>query len=162
MSGMFASTRSAWERMSPRERMLIGVLGALILAAAAWYLVAVPGWTAARSASNRLQAAQAELAEVRALAAELAVQQDIARKMDPASAQETARTLAPTHGLTVVSMSEADGSVQAALSGPSSVQALAWADAVSRRTAMRLAAFSVSPSGPGELVVTVRFARGLE
>jgi type II secretory pathway component PulM len=163
MTAAFASTTRIWTGLAPRERLLIGILAALATVAFAWYLVAVPGWTAARSAESRLRSAEAEQLEVQSLAADLKAQQAIAQSTDAVTAMETIRSLAAAHGLSVTSLSETgNGALSAELSGTSSRQALTWASAVSRRTAMRTASLTISPSGESNLAISAQFARTLE
>ena len=162
MNVLLSPLSEAWRKLSARERMLVSVLATLALAAAAWYLVAQPGFDAARSAEHRLRSASGELAMIDQLAADLSAQQQIAETVDLPAALSLARTLADSHGLTAASLDEVDGGIEGRLSASSSASALAWADAVSRQAAMRLTRLSIEPGDTGILSLTVRFARTVE
>lgn len=162
MSALVSPISEAWRKLSARERMLVSVLATLALAAAAWYLVAQPGFAAARSAENRLRSATDELATIDQLAADLSAQQKVAQSVDLPAALSLARTLADSHGLTATSLAEVDGGIEGRLSASSSVSALAWAHAVSRQSAMRLTNLSMAPGDPGTISLAVRFARTVE
>lgn len=162
MTSLFAPITQSLQKLSARERVLVGVLGILSAAAAAWYLVAQPGFSAARSAEDRLRSATSELASIRQLAADLAVQKEIAGSVDLPAALALAQELAGSHGLTVISLAEADGGLVGQLTASSSASSLAWAEAVSRQAAMRVSELSVMPGETGSLSVGVRFSRTVE
>lgn len=162
MSTLLSPLAEAWRKLSGRERMLVSILATLALAAASWYLVAQPGFAAARSAENRLRSATIELATIRQSAANLAAQRDIAGSVDLPAALALARSLADSHGLTATSLEEVDGGIEGRLSTASSASAVAWAEAVSRQAAIRLTQLSIAPGDGGSLSLFVRFARTSE
>lgn len=64
--------RRTWDRMSPRERMLIGAAACVVLAAAAWSLVWQPMQEDSLRMRRDLQRERAVLATARAQVAEIA------------------------------------------------------------------------------------------
>lgn len=162
MNAVRVGAMEVWNRLSGRERILIGALALLAALAGGFYLVLMPGWSAAQSAQSRLRAAVQELSETRSLEADLKARLSIVQTTGLPDAITLAETIATDGGLTVTSMTEAGGAIDARLSAKSSAQVIAWAEETSNRTAMRLNTLSITPADGGSLAVSARFSRTAE
>lgn len=114
MSEWLVRLRDAWERLSQREQILVGVAGALTLLAGIWFGVVSPLTTFASSASANAGSAEQQLQLVQRLVREHAevtaqlstVEQRIRDKGQNSNLLTLLESLARTSGVKVESMEE--------------------------------------------------------
>lgn len=155
------TSNSAWARMSPRERTLVGVAVALSAVIAAVYLGVLPGLDAARSAESRRDRAAAELVAVRNLAAEAAALSNAAATAPEGDAMAAVGALAADAGLQLSELTNAGAptnDIVARVSAPSSAAILRWVSAVQSQTGIGARTFSLSAAPADGVIATVTFA----
>jgi len=62
---------AAWRARAPRERVALAVAAAVLVALAAWTLLVAPAWATLRSAPAQLETLDAQLQQMRGMAAEV-------------------------------------------------------------------------------------------
>jgi hypothetical protein len=142
--------REAALRLSPRERLLIGAALAISFVLVSIYGVMLPGQAAARSALDRNARASANLAEARALAANLGAALGVSEtSLADLVASASAR------GLTVLDARITDGAAVLKLGSPGSVDVLAWA--AEAADAATLTSLSITSSREGGVAADASF-----
>lgn len=137
-------------RLSPRERVLIGSALAIGFVMVCIYGVLLPGQAAARSAADRNARAAAELAEARVLASRAGA---VATVSEDAMANLVESATA--RGLTVVHANLVEGAAQLKLNSAASVDVLAWAAEVSN--AVTITSLSITAAREGGVAADVSF-----
>jgi general secretion pathway protein M len=150
-----------WQRLAPRERLALGLLGAFVVCVLFWLWLWLPAERAAQ------QAREAYL-EQRELHAYLEQNTDLARQLgggeSPSLAPDQLQGLitqsAQQSNLLIESFENgADGSLQVSLPGASAALLLRWFDEL-HALGVRLAEVSLERVGDGQVNARVRFAAG--
>lgn len=141
----------AASRISPRERILLGLAVAIALVMTSIYAVRLPGEAAARSAADRNARAAADLTEARNLASTPSIALDAEAQM------EQLAVLAAEHNLDVLDWAAADGVVTLRMRSGGSADVLAWA-AKAATQATPLSSLSITRDGAAQLSVEAAFA----
>ncbi len=146
-------TSNLLSRLSPREKLLVGLAVAICFVMGALYLVRFPGEGAARSAASRNAQAAAELAEARTLAS-----QGSNLAQQPAQPHlDRLLGLAAQHGLVIIDSRQADGAIVLRMSSENSAKVLAWA-AEASVTAAPLSSLSITQDAVAGLAIEASFA----
>lgn len=138
-------------RLSPRERGLVALAGALISALALVYGVLKPGLDARSSAESRHARAVADLSEAHSLADDVATSDPTPQLLEALSSSATA------HGLTVIDAQLVDGQAVLRIASVSSRDVLAWA-ATASHSALPLHSLTMARAGAGSLAIDATFS----
>jgi general secretion pathway protein M len=153
-----APARDAWSTRTPRERVLLSALAAVLVGLVGWYgLVAPLGRAAEDAEADRLAAAE-RLARVEAAAAEIRA---LSQARDPSAAEVEALVVqsAGEAGLTLDRRrTEADG-VTVWLDAAPPAQLFTWLQGLQARQ-VRVAAFTAIRGAGGTVEAEVRLAGG--
>lgn len=88
---------AAWRARPPRDRLLLGVMAAVLGAFALWALAIAPAWRTLRDAPGQLTALDAQLLQMRTLASEVRELRN-ATPIAPAQAGVALKAAADRHG----------------------------------------------------------------
>lgn len=157
MSGA-SSISGYWNKLSAREKVLIGVAGVVAAVLGAIYLGLLPGMNAARSAESRRAHAITELANVQGLANELAAMRAAALGLPEGDANALAQDLAVRHGVTIIQSGGTDGGLEASVEATTSANVLNWIGDLSANTGLGVKRFTLTRGGAG-VVATISLQR---
>lgn len=138
-------------RLSPRERGLVALAGAMICALALVYGVLKPGLDARSSAESRHVRAVADLSEAHSFANDAATSEPTPQLLEALFASATA------HGLTVIDAQLVDGQAVLRIASVSSRDVLAWA-ATASHSALPLHSLTMAREDAGSLAIDATFS----
>ena len=156
--GNGASIVGRWNALSSRERLLIGVMGALVIIIGCVYLLLLPGLDAARSSQDRRERAQASVQAVRGLAHEVSALRERGASATNEQLKDSAVALAESYGIRANHAEATGADIVLDLSAPSANALLEWSNRVAAELPVVIDSFSAK-TGAQSLEARVRLVR---
>lgn len=160
MTTPFAFSIAAWSRFSPRERLLVGVAGAITALLVAIYLGLTPGLEAAHSAEDRRRLAASDLQEVKRLSAEVDQRRAQAALAPQGDVSAVLGAVAAEHGVRLLDAQETNGVRIVRLTAPSSDSVASFSAAAADALGAATSAMSIARGDGAVLSATLTFGGG--
>jgi type II secretory pathway component PulM len=148
-----------WTRLTPRERLLVAILGGLAVTIGAIWFGLLPGLDAVSAAESRRNRAAAETAYVQQLAGQVTAARERAAALDVAGAQPVIADAALEYGLQLLSSTVENGDIRVEVDAPGSARLLEWLDVASARAAFGVRSMTLRRGEGGALVAVIQFSR---
>ncbi len=159
MMPMLERLLEIWRARAPRERMLLAVLGAILLAMGYSLLVLIPAHSAARAAKARFAAAAVSLREVEAGLAQLSGVAPAPKRAPSGSLRSELVRSAEAIGLKVTRLQpDSDGAIAIWLEPAAPAAVFGWIGLLSREEGISVRRLTLSKGEAGQVQAQIAFS----